>query len=107
MVVSIPSIMNYEIMKLDFAQDMAFAEPGEEEKGGPYYDDGNYPDFNFVAAGDFGCGGNPERTVSNMLTKDPELVLTTGDLSYSKTADCWFDEVSPLDKRWKNKDSIR
>ena len=98
--------MNYEIMKQALAQDMAIAELGEEENGGPYdddNDDGNYPDFNFVAAGDFGCGGNPERTVSNMLTKDPELVLTTGDLSYSKTADCWFDEVSPLDKDGKIK----
>ena len=69
--------MNYDIMKPAFAQDMAFAEPEEEENGGPYDndDDDNYPDFNFVVAGDFGCGGKPERTVSNMLTKDPELVF--------------------------------
>lgn len=53
--------------------------------------------FNFVAAGDFGCGKNANRTVYSMLAKNPELVIGLGDLSYQKTADCWFDMVSPLD----------
>jgi Calcineurin-like phosphoesterase len=57
----------------------------------------NQSDFNFVAAGDFGCGGNANRTITNMLAKEPELVIGLGDLSYQKTADCWFDVVSPLD----------
>jgi hypothetical protein len=36
--------------------------------GGPCDDDDdNYPDFNFVVAGDFGCGGKPERTVSRVI----------------------------------------
>jgi len=38
-----------------------------------------------------------------MLAKNPELVLSTGDLSYSRTADCWFDVVSPLDDDGKIK----
>jgi hypothetical protein len=28
--------------------------------------------FNFVAAGDFGCGDEPNRTVSGMMKKNPE-----------------------------------
>jgi hypothetical protein len=68
MIISIPSIVNYDTMKPAFAQDMVFAEPEEEENGGPYDDDDdNYPDFNFVVAGDIGCGGKPERTVSRVI----------------------------------------
>lgn len=54
-------------------------------------------DFNFVAAGDFGCGNNANRTITNMLIREPEVVIGLGDLSYQKTADCWFHVVSPLD----------
>ena len=56
-------------------------------------DDNN---FNFVTAGDFGCSKNTQNTVTNMGTKEPELVLALGDLSYHSTADCWFDIMSPL-----------
>ena len=57
----------------------------------------NQSDFNFVAAGDFGCGKNANKTITNMLTRQPELAIGLGDLSYQKTADCWFRIVSPLD----------
>jgi hypothetical protein len=56
-------------------------------------DDNN---FNFAAAGDYGCSTNTQNTVSNMESKDPELILALGDLSYHSTADCWFDIMSPL-----------
>lgn len=58
---------------------------------------GDNLNFNFVAAGDFGCGKNANRTITNMLAKEPEVVIGLGDLSYQKTADCWFHVVSPLD----------
>ena len=68
LVFMIISIMNYDTMKPAFAQDMVFAEPEEEENGGPYdNDDDNYSDFNFVVAGDIGCGGKLERTVSRVI----------------------------------------
>jgi hypothetical protein len=57
----------------------------------------NNSNFNFVAAGDFGCGKNANRTITNMLSREPEVVIGLGDLSYQKTADCWFHVVSPLD----------
>jgi len=57
----------------------------------------NQSDFNFVAAGDFGCGKNANKTITNMLSRQPELAIGLGDLSYQKTADCWFRIVSPLD----------
>ena len=60
-------------------------------------------DFNFVVAGDFSCNKEAKKTVSNMATKNPEIVLTVGDHSYRKSADCWFDIVSPLDTDGKLK----
>ena len=66
----------------------------------------NQSDFNFVAAGDFGCGKNANRTITNMLTREPEVVIGLGDLSYQKTADCWFHVVSPLDNDGRLKIAI-
>lgn len=53
-------------------------------------------DFNFVAAGDWGCDSKAHNTVNNIQNKSPEVVLALGDLSYQRTADCWFDMMSPL-----------
>lgn len=44
----------------------------------------NESDFNFVAAGDFGCGMNANRTITNILLREPEAVIGLGDLSYQK-----------------------
>ena len=60
----------------------------EDEKGDK--------DFNFAAAGDFGCSENARNTVRNMEDKNPEVVLPLGDLSYQTTANCWFDAMTPL-----------
>lgn len=60
----------------------------EDEKGDK--------DFNFAAAGDFGCSENARNTVRNMEDKKPEVVLPLGDLSYQTTANCWFDLMTPL-----------
>lgn len=57
----------------------------------------NIQDFNFVAAGDFGCGDEPNRTIEGMTKKDPEIVIALGDLSYDKSAACWLNSIIPLD----------
>ncbi|MGA7008401.1 MAG: metallophosphoesterase, partial [Nitrososphaeraceae archaeon] len=41
------------------------------------------------------------QTVINMQNKSPELVLALGDLSYQKSADCWFQMMSPLINKTK------
>ena len=56
---------------------------GEDEKSNE--------DFNFAAAGDFGCSENAKNTIKNMEDSNPELVLPLGDLSYQSTANCWVD----------------
>jgi len=58
----------------------------------------NMSNFNFVAAGDFGCNENSNKTIAGMIGKFPELVITLGDLSYDKKdASCWLRAISPLD----------
>lgn len=76
-------------VKIDIFEGFGFGDAG---------DNGN-ESFNFVAAGDFGCTSNTKNTVKNMKDNDPELVLPFGDLSYQKSANCWFDIMSPLKKK--------
>lgn len=60
------------------------------------------PDWNFAAAGDWGCTVDAVNTVNKIVNKDPELVLGLGDYSYTNdTADCWFDIVQPIDSKMK------
>ncbi|MDW0203567.1 MAG: metallophosphoesterase, partial [Nitrososphaeraceae archaeon] len=59
-------------------------------------------DFNFAAAGDWGCTDDTRNTVDNIVNKNPELVLGLGDFSYEPTADCWLDIIQPIDKTIDN-----
>jgi len=58
-------------------------------------------DFNFAAVGDWGCTNNSKNTVSNIIDKDPELVLGLGDNSYSNKAKCWIKIIDPIDHKMK------
>jgi Calcineurin-like phosphoesterase len=62
---------------------------------------GSLSDFNFAAAGDWGCKSRTVDTVNNIVNKNPELVLGLGDFSYEHTADCWFGIIAPLDDKMK------
>jgi calcineurin-like phosphoesterase family protein len=52
--------------------------------------------FNFAAAGDWGCTSNTINTVQNIIDLDPEFVLALGDLSYDSSAKCWLEIISPI-----------
>ena len=56
----------------------------------------NLPVFNFVVAGDFGCGDEAKKNIEVMANMKPELVLALGDLAYTKDPICWFDMIKPL-----------
>jgi hypothetical protein len=59
-------------------------------------------DFNFAAAGDWGCTDDTTDTVNNILGKNPELVLGLGDYSYDEdSADCWLKKVKPINDKMK------
>jgi predicted phosphodiesterase len=53
--------------------------------------------FNIAAVGDWACNDNSQNTLKNIVSKKPELIIALGDLSYQKTAECWFDIISPAD----------
>jgi len=53
--------------------------------------------FNFVTAGDFGCGDEPNRTIDGMIKKNPEMMIALGDLAYNKSAACWLNSIVPLE----------
>jgi predicted phosphodiesterase len=58
-------------------------------------------DFNFAAVGDWDCTPDTINTVKNIMKHDPEIVLALGDLSYSKSAQCWFDIINPIADKTK------
>ena len=60
---------------------------------------GSLADFNFAAAGDWGCNSNTVDTVNNIVNKNPELVLGLGDYSYEDSADCWLEIIALLDDK--------
>ncbi len=53
--------------------------------------------FNIAAVGDWACNDNSQNTLKNIVSKKPELIIALGDLSYQRTAECWFDIISPVD----------
>jgi hypothetical protein len=61
---------------------------------------GTLPDFNFAAAGDWGCRDSAD-TINNIVNKNPELVIGLGDNSYEDTPNCWFEKIAPLDDKMK------
>ena len=58
-------------------------------------------DFNFAAVGDWDCTPDTINTVKNIMKHDPDIVLALGDLSYNKTAQCWFDIINPIADKTK------
>ncbi|HJU60072.1 MAG TPA: LamG-like jellyroll fold domain-containing protein [Nitrososphaeraceae archaeon] len=57
--------------------------------------------FNIAVAADWGCDENATKTAENIQDKDPEIVIAAGDLSYKKSADCWFEIIEPFFSRIK------
>ena len=60
--------------------------PGEEKS---YYD--------FVSVGDWGCTEETDKTVENILKRDPNLIIALGDYSYSNSGKCWIDKIKPIE----------
>jgi hypothetical protein len=67
------------------------------------YADNNHNDekFNIAVAADWGCTEDTEKTAENIQSKDPEIVIAAGDLSYEESADCWFEIIEPFMSKMK------
>jgi predicted phosphodiesterase len=53
--------------------------------------------FNVAAVRDWACNDNSKNTLKNIESKKPELIIALGDLSYQRSAECWFDMISSVD----------
>src|SRR5215217_7141370 len=58
-------------------------------------------DFNIIAVADVGCSLRAQENIKNIEKLDPELFLVSGDLSYEKAPDCWFNMTKSLDSKTK------
>ncbi len=48
--------------------------------------------YNIIAAGDWYCNEETERTIQNVINAKPDLIITTGDhVKDVKSADCWIE----------------
>ena len=63
-------------------------------------------DFNFAAAGDWGCTSNTDATLANMNGKGPERVFGLGDYSYASTGSCFFTKIDGSGLTGKTKIAI-
>ncbi len=58
--------------------------------------------FNFIAAGDWYCNKETEKTIQNILTVHPELIITTGDhVKDENSAKCWMKMSKPIHDKMK------
>ena len=53
-------------------------------------------DTHIVAVGDWGCSENTKKTVKDVKSMNPQLLLALGDYSNDKTTTCWFDIIKPV-----------
>ena len=53
-------------------------------------------DTHIVAVGDWGCSENTKKTVQDVKSMNPQLLLALGDYSMDKTTTCWFDIIKPV-----------
>ena len=55
-------------------------------------------DINFIAAGDWNCNTETEKTIEKITELQPELVLGLGDYTFENISpQCWFDISKPID----------
>jgi predicted phosphodiesterase len=60
------------------------------------------PVKNIVVAGDFYCNDETEDTIENIISINPELIVTTGDhVKDETTADCWIEMSEPIKDKMK------
>jgi hypothetical protein len=59
-------------------------------------------DYNVVAVGDWYCNEETKKTINNILSVEPELIITTGDqVKNEKSAACWIKMSEPIKDKMK------
>jgi 3',5'-cyclic AMP phosphodiesterase CpdA len=58
--------------------------------------------INIVAVGDFYCNDETEDTIENIISTNPELIITTGDhVKDVKSIKCWAEMSEPIKNKMK------
>ncbi|MGD1837534.1 MAG: metallophosphoesterase [Nitrososphaeraceae archaeon] len=57
--------------------------------------------FVFIASGDWDCNENTVNTVNNIDVQNPDLVISTGDMSYDDNGSCFFETLDPIISKLK------
>jgi predicted MPP superfamily phosphohydrolase len=58
--------------------------------------------YNIIAAGDWYCNKETEKTIDNVINANPDLVITTGDhVKDVKSADCWIEMSEHIKDKMK------
>jgi hypothetical protein len=58
--------------------------------------------INIVVAGDFYCNDQTEETIENIISINPELIITTGDhVKDVKSASCWIEMSQDIKDKMK------
>ena len=42
-----------------------------------------------------------QKTAQNIQSKNPEIVIAAGDLSYDDSSECWFEIIQPFKSKMK------
>ena len=59
-------------------------------------------DINIVFAGDYYCNDETEDTIENIISVNPDLIITTGDhVKDEKSAKCWIKMSNPIKNKMK------
>ncbi len=68
----------------------------------PTMNDDQNNDINIVAVGDFYCNDETEDTIENIISTNPELIITTGDyVKDVKSIKCWAEMSEPIKNKMK------
>ncbi|MGZ5470455.1 MAG: metallophosphoesterase [Nitrososphaeraceae archaeon] len=61
-----------------------------------------HEDINIVSAGDYYCNDETEGTIENIISVNPDLIITTGDhVKDEKSAKCWIQMSEPIKDKMK------
>ncbi|MGZ8891187.1 MAG: metallophosphoesterase [Nitrososphaeraceae archaeon] len=61
-----------------------------------------HEDINIVSAGDYYCNDETEDTIENIISVNPNLIITTGDhVKDEKSAKCWIQMSEPIKDKMK------
>jgi hypothetical protein len=74
--------------------------PIEQSYSQDIIDDSNQV-FNAAITSDWGCTDDTKKTAENIQSKDPEIVIAGGDLSYNESSECWFEIIQPFKSKIK------